>query len=49
MKPYLWHGQPVTMLARAPFLKDVKRNALVEFEDGSKMVVPWRALRKVER
>jgi len=47
MKEYLYHGQWVRLLKRAPFFKGVKRNCLIEFKDGTTMIVPWRALRKI--
>ncbi len=40
-----WHGQACTVICKAPFYKGVKRNALIEFEDGGLMVVPFRAIR----
>lgn len=43
---YLWHGRCCRVLARAPFRRGIKRNALVLLEDGEKMIVPWRALRR---
>jgi len=46
--PYTWHEKPCKIVTKAPFRKGIKRNALIEFEDGSRMVIPWRAIRKVK-
>lgn len=42
---YLWHGQPCEVLVRAPYVRRIKRNCLVQLE-GRKVVVPCRALRR---
>lgn len=44
-KVYYWHGSPCQLLARPRFLRGVKRNALIEFSPGYKLVVPFRSLR----
>lgn len=36
------------MLAKAPFKRRVKRNALIELGPGELVVVPWRAIRKAK-
>jgi hypothetical protein len=41
---YKWHGEPCKILVKPVFRKGIKRNALIEFEDGRKTVVPWRSL-----
>lgn len=46
MNLFLWHGCPVNLLTKAPFLPHVKRNALIEFATGYRTVVPWRSLRR---
>lgn len=46
MELYLWHGIPCFLLTHSPFRKGIKRNALIEFCTGLRMVVPWRALRR---
>ncbi|MCX5999069.1 MAG: hypothetical protein NTU41_05600 [Chloroflexi bacterium] len=43
---YLWHKQGCKVLVRAPYLRGVKRNCLIELEDGKRTVVPCRALRR---
>lgn len=44
---YTWHDQAVRVLTWAPFMRGVKRNALVETSGGKRLVVPMRALRRV--
>ena len=43
---YLCHKQRGKVLVRAPYLRGVKRNCLIELEDGKRVVVPCRALRR---
>ena len=42
----LWHGRKCEVLIRAPYLRRVKRNCLIRFEDHTRLVIPCRALRK---
>lgn len=41
-----WHKRPCRVLEKAPFRKGIIRNCLIEFENGERMTVPWRALRR---
>ncbi|MCX6000737.1 MAG: hypothetical protein NTU41_14460 [Chloroflexi bacterium] len=43
---HLWHKQKCRLLVCAPYLRGVKRNCLIELEDGKRVVVPGRALRR---
>jgi len=43
--PMTWHKEPCELITKAPYLKGVKRNALIEV-DGVRVVVPARALRR---
>ena len=45
MDDYTWHGHRCRVLARAPHMRGVKRNALIELEGGERLVVPARSLR----
>jgi len=42
----LWHKQSCEVLVRAPYLRGVKRNCLIQFRGGKRMIVPCRALRR---
>jgi len=46
--PYLWHGKPCRVLVKPVFKQGVKRNALIELELGKRLIVPWRAIRKLK-
>ncbi len=43
----LWHGERCVVLVEPVYRKGVIRNALIELEDGTKLVVSRRSLRKV--
>ncbi len=45
---YTWHGIIVNLICRAPFHKGVKRNCRILLPNGSFMIVPLRALRKLK-
>ena len=45
-KAYLWHGLRCTLLVRAPYKRGVKRNCLIQLDEGRK-IVPCRALRRL--
>lgn len=46
---YTWHRQSCKVLAKAPFKRGIKRNALIEMQSGLQIVVPWRSIRKAHR
>ena len=54
-RTYLLHGVPVVVLAKwrhGPTLKGVKgppRNVLIRYPDGTKVVRPFRGLRRTPR
>lgn len=43
---YKWHGRFCAVLIKPVFRKGIKRNALIEFTDGERMMVPWRSIRR---
>lgn len=47
--PYKWHGRFCAVVTKPVFKKGIKRNALIEFTDGEKMIVPWRSLRRANQ
>jgi acetyl esterase len=49
-KVYLERGQPVTILARWRWSgKGTRRNVLIKRADGTKVVRPFRGLRKIKQ
>ncbi len=46
---YSWHDKRCCVLIKAPFLKGVKRNCLIETTIGDRFVVQWRAIRRYKQ
>jgi len=47
MKVMLWHSKRCKVLVEPIYKPKVKRNCLIELEDGERLVVPRRALRRL--
>ena len=48
-RTYLLRGIPVVVLAKWRHVKGAPRNVLIQFPDGTKVVRPFRGLRKTSQ